>query len=516
MIKAWEAARCQPRKQTSISEPSADSTGARRASQPIEGDGRRPRLRTGCGRQIDCQPSQKRCVPNGASNVALRRPQPPWRKASCATQEAAGGGEEGSSQFTPRHSRCRGQQHWGQACATRIEPAQSANREKCQATPAYGIRGSARGHRMSPSHTRSDGMSCRPSGATPSSFQKAVLTTLKSAAPCGEQSGTRNASDEVQCSPRRREDGDIFFFPRFFASIRARFRAVPVQQTTGTKPLTIPARKQAHPMREGAEVFRTSQRGRHSERGLAIKVGGVGEGKRQQAGSKGACGSYGEKPRPAGDKSGNTRSALDHGSTARPRPREQADEGGSFGTPATTDFKTEDNQAAPTGVGELREGTLFGPACFGQRCSNGAASQAPGHTRRSKWRDQCRVNAGHWRSPRCGAHHACVPGGSGLALVRVNVWRQHQPHGSCTFERPTLRTPDRGQAATWSPQQVDAHSRIAQEQVAEGSRKRRRSRTRKSAESRASSGATGRTVSNLAAKKPDYQSPLWTDKGSPR
>ena len=82
-------------------------------------------------------------------------------------------------------------------------------------------------------------------------------------------------------------------------------------------------------------------------------VGGIGDGKGQQAGGKGACGSYAEKSRPPGDKSGNTGSALGHGGIARPR--EQVDEGGSFGTPATTDFKTEHNQAAPTGVGELRE-----------------------------------------------------------------------------------------------------------------------------------------------------------------
>ena len=80
----------------------------------------------------------------------------------------------------------------------------------------------------------------------------------------------------------------------------------------------------------------------------------------------GACGSYGEKSRPPGDKGGNTGSALGHGGTARPRPCEQADEGGSFGTPATTDFKTEHNQAAPTGVGELGVGTLCCPASFSQ------------------------------------------------------------------------------------------------------------------------------------------------------
>ena len=73
------------------------------------------------------------------------------------------------------------------------------------------------------------------------------------------------------------------------------------------------------------------------------------------------------------------RAAGTPGGTARPRPREQADEGGSFGTPATTGLKTEDNQAAPTGVGELRVGTLFGPACFGQRllqrcCLSGAGA----------------------------------------------------------------------------------------------------------------------------------------------
>ena len=135
------------------------------------------------------------------------------------------------------------------------------------------------------------------------------------------------------------------------------------------------------------------------ERSLAIKVGGVGDGKGQQAGGKGACGSYGEKSRPPGDKGDNTCSALGHGGIARPRPREQADEGGSFGTPATTDFKTEHNQATPTGVGELRVGTLFCPACFSQRCSSGAASAAPGHTGKSKRRDRCSVNGQLRASP---------------------------------------------------------------------------------------------------------------------
>ena len=50
--------------------------------------------------------------------------------------------------------------------------------------------------------------------------------------------------------------------------------------------------------------------------------------------------------------------------TAATQPAQASDEGGSFGTPATTDSKTEHNQAAPTGVGELRVGTLFCPACF--------------------------------------------------------------------------------------------------------------------------------------------------------
>ena len=70
-----------------------------------------------------------------------------------------------------------------------------------------------------------------------------------------------------------------------------------------------------------------------------------------------------------------------------------------------------------------------------------------------------------------------------------------------------LRTPDRGQAAMWSP---TASSGRPQRHRAgargKGSRKRRRSRTRKRAESRASSGPTGRTVSNLAAKGPHCES----------
>ena len=195
-------------------------------------------------------------------------------------------------------------------------------------------------------------------------------------------------------------------------------------------------------------MFRTSQQGRHSREGLAIKVCSVGDGKGQQAGGKGACGSYGEKSRPPGDKGGNTGSALGHGGTARPRPREQADEGGSFGTPATPDFKTEHNQAAPPGVGELRVGTLFCPACFSQRCSSGAASPATGHTGRSKRRDQCSVNGQLRASPQrqaIGDHldaalimtvclevqvsHQDVCGDSGTSLTA--------DPGSCTFERST-------------------------------------------------------------------------------
>ncbi|OLP77477.1 hypothetical protein AK812_SmicGene42457 [Symbiodinium microadriaticum] len=179
-----------------------------------------------------------------------------------------------------------------------------------------------------------------------------------------------------------------------------------------------------------------------------IKVCGVGDGKGQQAGGKGACGSYGEKSRPPNDKGGNTGSALGHGGTARPRPRKQADEGGSFGTPATTDFKTEHNQAAPTGIGELRVGTLFCPACFSQRCSSGAASPATGHTGRSKRRDQCSVNGQLRASPQrqaIGDHldaalimtvclevqvsHQDVCGDSGTSLTA--------DPGSCTFERST-------------------------------------------------------------------------------
>ena len=45
----------------------------------------------------------------------------------------------------------------------------------------------------------------------------------------------------------------------------------------------------------------------------------------------------------AGDKGSNARSVLGRGGTARRRPREQPEEVSSFGTTATTDFKTEDN-----------------------------------------------------------------------------------------------------------------------------------------------------------------------------
>ena len=126
----------------------------------------------------------------------------------------------------------------------------------------------------------------------------------------------------------------------------------------------------------------------------------------------------------------------------------QADEGGSFGTPATTDFKTEHNQGAPTGVGELRVGTLFCPACFSQRSSSGAASPAPGHTGRSKRRDKCSVNGQLRASPQrqaIGDHldaalimtvclevqvsHQDVCGDSGTSLTA--------DPGSCTFERST-------------------------------------------------------------------------------
>ena len=69
-----------------------------------------------------------------------------------------------------------------------------------------------------------------------------------------------------------------------------------------------------------------------------------------------------------------------------------------------------------------------------------------------------------------------------------------------------LRTPDRGQATTWSPRASSGRpQRHRAGARGSGSRKRRRNKTRKSAESRASSDATGRTVSNLAAKGPDCE-----------
>ena len=181
------------------------------------------------------------------------------------------------------------------------------------------------------------------------------------------------------------------------------------------------------------ESARTSlKRGASPSRFAVLEMG-----RDSKLAAKGACGSYGEKSRPPGDKGGNTGGALGHGGTARPRPRKQADEGGSFGTPATTDFKTEHNQAAPTGIGELRVGTLFCPACFSQRCSSGAASPAPGHTGRSKWRDKCSVNGQLRASPQrqaIGDHLNAALIMTVCLEVQVShpgrVWRQrHQPHG---------------------------------------------------------------------------------------
>ena len=203
--------------------------------------------------------------------------------------------------------------------------------------------------------------------------------------------------------PDRPDSGNRFFLFFFHGPCckhpgAVQCRRLPESTKPTTKPLTSPSMEASSPHAGGERrCFGRVSKDVTQERGLAIKVCGVGEGKGQQACGKGTCGSYGEKSRPPGDKGGNTGSALGHGGTARPRPREQADEGGSFGTPATTDCKTEHNQAAPTG--ELRVGTLFCPACFSQRCSSGAACPAPGHTGRSKRRDQCSVNGQLRASP---------------------------------------------------------------------------------------------------------------------
>ena len=83
---------------------------------------------------------------------------------------------------------------------------------------------------------------------------------------------------------------------------------------------------------------------------------------------------------------------------------------------------------------EVRVGTLFGSACFSQRCSSGAASPAPRHTGRNKRRDQCSVNGklhASLQRQAIGDHlnaalipgPSCVPG-RGFSLW---VWRGRHP-----------------------------------------------------------------------------------------
>ena len=130
---------------------------------------------------------------------------------------------------------------------------------------------------------------------------------------------------------------------------------------TPGSPQSIP-RNQAHPMRElsggvSDESARTSLT-RGASPCLAIKIG---DGKEQQAGSKGACGSNGTKPRPPCDQGSNRQRAGSRGHCA-PAPARATGGRRQLRHSSATDFKTEDNQAT-TGVGELRVSTLCGPAC---------------------------------------------------------------------------------------------------------------------------------------------------------
>ena len=165
--------------------------------------------------------------------------------------------------------------------------------------------------------------------------------------------------------------------------------------------------------------------------------------------------------------------------------------------------------------------TLSMPLFFRRTsASSSAASPAPGHTGRSKRRDQCSVN-GKLRASRqrqaIGDHLDAALIMSVCLQVQVShqdmfgerapASRQTRAAARSSGPPRARRTPDRGQAATWSPTASSGRPlRHRAGARGRGSRKRRRSRTRKSAESRASSGATGRTLSNLAAQGPDCES----------
>ena len=139
-------------------------------------------------------------------------------------------------------------------------------------------------------------------------------------------------------------------------------------------------------------------------------------------------------------------------------------------------------------------------ACpFFTSASSSAASPAPGHTGRSKRRDQCSVN-GKLRASRqrqaIGDHLDAALIISVCLQVQVShqdifderapASRQTRAAARSSGPPRALRTPDRGQAATWSPTASSGRPlRHRAGARGRGSRKRRRSRTRKSAESRA-------------------------------